>query len=165
MRIYPSDCYQFTIPLTVYKDFLFSTSMLLSLLAETERLLSRLRDCKVSSVVSDSVRPHRWKPTRLPRPWDSPGKNTGVGCHFLLQWMKVKSECEVAQSYPTLRDPVDHSLPGSFIHGIFLARVLEWGAIAFTISTLAFVISSFWWWSTRYKVIYHCGSNLHFSDD
>ena len=81
--------------------------------------------------MSDSVRPHRWKPTRLPRPWDSPGKNTGVGCHFLLQFMKVKSEKEVTQLCPTLSDPVDYSLPGSSIHGIFQARVLEWGAIAF----------------------------------
>ena len=71
-------------------------------------------------------------PPRLPRPWGSPGKNTGVGCHFLLQCIKVKSENEVAQSCPTLRDPMDCSLPGSFIHGIFQARVLEWGAIAFS---------------------------------
>ena len=61
--------------------------------------------------MSDSVRPHRWKPTRLPHPWDSPGKNTGVGCHFLLQCKKVKSESEVAQSCPTLCDPMDCSLP------------------------------------------------------
>ena len=81
--------------------------------------------------MSDSVRPHRRQPTRLPCPWDSPGKNTGVGCHFLLQCMKVKSESEVAQSCPTLSDPMDCSLPGSSIHGIFQARVLEWGAIAF----------------------------------
>ena len=66
------------------------------------------------------------------RPWDSPGKNTGVGCHFLLQCMKVKSESEVAQSCPTLSDPMDCSLPGSSFHGIFQARVLEWGAIAFS---------------------------------
>ena len=82
--------------------------------------------------MSDSVRPHRWQPTRLPRPWDSPGKNTGVGCHFLLQCMKVKSEREVAQSCLTLRDPMDCSPPGSSIHAIFQARVLEWGAIAFS---------------------------------
>ena len=88
--------------------------------------------CWVTSVVSDSVRPHRWQPTRLPRPWDSPGKNTGVGCHFLLQYMKVKSESEVAQSCPILYDPINCSLPGSSIHGIFQARVLEWGAIAFS---------------------------------
>ena len=84
--------------------------------------------------MSNSVRPHRWQPTRLPHPWDSPGKNTGVGCHFLLQCRKVKSEREVAQSSPTLRDPMDCSLPGSSVHGIFQARVLEWGAIAFSIT-------------------------------
>ena len=82
--------------------------------------------------MSDPVRPHRWQPTRLPRPWDSPGKNTGVGCHFLLQCMKVKSEREVAQSYLTLSNPMDCSPPGSSVHGIFQARVLEWGAIAFS---------------------------------
>ena len=70
--------------------------------------------------------PCRWQPTRLPHPWDSPGKNTGVGCHFLLQCMKVKSESEVAQCL-TLCDPIDCSPPGSSIHGIFQARVLEWG--------------------------------------
>ena len=135
--------------------------------------------------MSDSVRPHRRQPTRLPRPWDSPGKNTGVGfhfllqcmkvksesevaqlcltlrypmdcmqptrllrpwdfpdkstgvgCHFLLRCMKVKSESEVAQSCQTLLDPMDHSLPGSSVHGIFQARVLEWGAIAFSITLL-----------------------------
>ena len=79
----------------------------------------------------DSVRPHRRKPTRLPRLWDSPGKNTGVGCYFLLQCMKVKSESEVTQSCLTLIDPMDCSLPGSSFHGIFQATVLEWGAIAF----------------------------------
>ena len=78
------------------------------------------------------MRPHRRQPTRLPRPWYSPGKNTGVGCHFLLQCMKVKSESEVAQSCPTLSDPMDCSLPGSSVRGIFLARVLEWGAIVFS---------------------------------
>ena len=83
--------------------------------------------------MSNSVRPHRRQPTRLPRPWDSPGKNTGVGCHFLLQCMKVKSESEVVQSCPTLSDPMDCSLTGSSIHGIFQARVLEWGAIAFSV--------------------------------
>ena len=77
--------------------------------------------------MSDSVRPHRRQATRLPGPWDSPGKNTGVGCHFLVQCMKVKSESEVAQLYPTFSDPMDSS-----IHGIFQARVLEWGAIAFS---------------------------------
>ena len=86
--------------------------------------------------MSDSVRPHRWQPTRLPRPWDSPGKSTGVGCHFLLQCTKVKSESEVAQSCPTLSDPMNYSLPGSSVHGIFQARVLEWGAIAFSNKTV-----------------------------
>ena len=75
--------------------------------------------------MSDSVRPHRRQPTRLPHPWDSLGKNTGVGCHFLLQCMKVKSEREVAQSCPTLSDPTDCTK-------IFQGRVLEWGAIAFS---------------------------------
>ena len=125
------------------------------------------RVCESHSVVSDSLRPHRRQPTRLPRSWDSPGKNPGVGCHFLLQCMKVKSESEVAQSCPTpwttayqappsmgfsrqeywsgappgqppkeyvkvtqscptLCDPIDGSPPGSSIHGIFQARVLEW---------------------------------------
>ena len=68
--------------------------------------------------MSNSVRPHRRQPTRLPHPWDSPGKNTGVGCHFLHQCMKVKSESEVAQSCLTLSDPMDCSLQGSSIHGI-----------------------------------------------
>jgi len=79
------------------------------------------------------VQPHRQQAARLPRPWDSPGKNTGVGCHFLLQCMKVKSESELAQSCPTLSDPMDCSLPGSSVHGICQARVLEWGAIAFSV--------------------------------
>ena len=82
--------------------------------------------------MSDSVWPHRWQPTRLSRPWDSPGKNTAVACHFLLQCVKVKSESEVAQPCPTLSDPMDCSLPGSSVHGIFQARVLEWGATAFS---------------------------------
>ena len=84
--------------------------------------LSRVRLCAT----------HRRQPNRLPRPWDSPGKNTGVGCHFLFQCMKMKSEIEVAQSCPALSDPMDCSLPGSSAHGIFQARVLEWGAIAFS---------------------------------
>ena len=78
------------------------------------------------------MQPPRRQPTRLPRPWDSPGKNTGVGCHFLLQCMKVKSESEAAQSCPTLSDLMDCSLPCSSVNGIFQARVLEWGAIAFS---------------------------------
>ena len=89
--------------------------------------------CYVTSVVFNSVRPHRQQSTRLPHSWDSPGKNTGVGCHFLLQYMKVKSESEVAQSCPTLSYPMDCVQPtGSSIHGIFQARVLKSGAIAFS---------------------------------
>ena len=83
--------------------------------------------------MSDSVRPHRRQPTRLPRPWDCPSKNIGVGCHFLLQCRKVKSKSEVAQSCPTPSDPMDFSLPGSSVHGIFQARGLEWGAITFSV--------------------------------
>ena len=69
----------------------------------------------VASVVSDSARPHRRQPTRLPHPWDSPGNNTGVGCHFLLQCIKVKSESEVAQSCQLLMTPwtVAHQAPQS----------------------------------------------------
>ena len=73
-----------------------------------------------------------WLPTRLRRPWDSPGKNTGVGCHFLLQCMKVKSESEVAQLCPTLSDPLDRSPPGSPVPGVLQARTLEWVAISFS---------------------------------
>ena len=109
--------------------------------------------CLIASVVSDSVWPHRWQPTRLPRPWDSPGKNIGVGCHFLLQCMKVKSESQVAQSCPILSDPMDCSLPGSSVHGIFQARVLEWGAIGFSeyLSTD---------WKTKHSTCKTCLSNL-----
>ena len=114
--------------------------------------------CQVSSVVSNSVRPHRWQPTRFPCPWNSPGKNTGMGCHFLLQCVKVKSESEVAQSCPTLSNPMDCGLPGSSAAaavkllqlcptlcdpidssppgfpalGILQARTLEWVAISFS---------------------------------
>ena len=91
---------------------------------------------KVTSVVSDSVRPHRRQPTRLPYPWDSPGKNTGVGCHFLLQCMKMKSQNEVAQLCLTLSDPMICSLPGSSVHGIFQARVLEWVALRMILLTV-----------------------------
>ena len=85
--------------------------------------------CCIASVMSDSVRPQRWQPTRLPHPWDPPGKNTGVGCHFLLQCMKVKSESEVAQSCLIPSDPMDCSLPGSSVHGILQTRILEWVAM------------------------------------
>ena len=80
--------------------------------------------------MSDSVQPHGLQPSRLLRPWDSPGKNTGVGCHCLLQCMKVESESEVAQSCLTLSDPMDCSLAGFSVHGILQARILEWVAIA-----------------------------------
>ena len=92
--------------------------------------------------------PHRWQPTRLPRPWDSPGKNTGVGFHVLLQCMKVKSQSEVAQLCPTLSDPMDCSLSGSSILGIFQARVLEWGAIAFSEIDLYLILFVF--------LVFHC---------
>ena len=77
--------------------------------------------------MSGSVQPHRQQPTRLRLPWDSPGKNTGVGCHFLLQCMKVKSESEVARSFPTLSDPMDCSLPGSSVHGF--SRQEYWSGV------------------------------------
>jgi len=89
--------------------------------------------CYAAAAAKSLVRPHRRQPTRLPCRWDSPGKNTGVGCHFLLQCMKVKSESEVAQSCLTLSNPMDCSLPGFSVYGIFQARVLEWGAIAFSV--------------------------------
>ena len=76
-----------------------------------------------------TLQPHRLKPASLPCPWDSPCKNTGRDCHFLLQCMKVKSESEVAQTCPTLSDPMDCSLPGSSVHGSFQARVLEWALL------------------------------------
>ena len=100
---------------------------LLSLLAATAK---SLQSCPTLCDPIDG------SPPGSPRPWDSPGKNTGVGCHFLLQCMKVKSESEFTQSCPTLSDPMDCSLPGSSVHGIFQARVLEWVAIAFSLSLL-----------------------------
>ena len=81
-----------------------------------------------------TLQSHRWQPTRLPRPWDPLGKNTGVGCHFLLQCRKVRHESEVAQSCPTPIDPTDCNLPGSYVHGICQTRVLEWAAIDFSIT-------------------------------
>ena len=107
------------------------------------------------SVMSDSMQPHRWQPTRLPRPWDSPGKNTGVGCHLLLQCMKVKSESEVAQSCPTLSDPMDCSLPGSSVHGISQARILEWGAIAFSLvkGDPLYISKTFSLWALSFLVL------------
>ena len=116
--------------------------------------------------MSESVQPHRRQPTRLHHPWDSPGKNTGVGCHFLLQCMKVKSESEVFQLCPTLSDPMDCSLPGSSVHGIFQARLLEWVAIAFSINLVYLPLLNFahaevlWLWWTIQKC---CG--LHRKPD
>ena len=106
--------------------------------------------------MSNSSRSHGPQPTRLPHPWDSPGKNTGVGCHYLLQCMKVKSENEVAQSCPTLRDPMDCSPPGSSTHGILQARVLEWSAIAFS-SSLTTTLQS----STETKLSHLCLPEPH----
>ena len=97
------------------------------------------------------MQPHRRQPTRLPRPWDSPGKNTGVGWHFLFQCMKVRRESEVTQSCLTLSDPMDCSPPGSSVHGIFQARVLEWGAIAFSDSQFS-MLSRLPWWLRQQRI-------------
>ena len=94
-----------------------------------QRLLLLLSHFSQCPTLCDRI---RQQPTRLPHPWDSQGKNTGVGCHFLLQCVKVKSESEVTQSCPTCSDLMDCSQPGSSVHGIFQAGVLEWGAIAFS---------------------------------
>ena len=110
--------------------------------------------------MSDPVQPHRRQPTRLPHPWDSPGKNTGVGCHFLLQCLKVKSESEVAQSCPTLSDPMDCSLPGSSVHGSFQARVLEWGAITFSSHTLK-LLKQDRWTHTHEEVLLYVEISFH----
>ena len=113
--------------------------------------------------MSNSVRPHRRQPTRIPRPWDSLGKNTGVGCHFLLQSVKVKSESEVTQSCLTLSNHMDCSLPGSSVHGIFQARVLEWGAIAFSgicHSERYIELGSDNWFCSCFGIPVVCGSTL-----
>ena len=102
--------------------------------------------------MSDSVRPHRWQPSRL-RPWDSPGKNTGVGCHFLLQCMKVNSESEVTQLCPTLHDPMNCSLPGSSVLGILQARTLEWVAISFS-NAWKRKLSRVWLFTTPWTAAY-----------
>ena len=100
---------------------------------------------------------------QAPHPWDSPGKNTGVDCHFLLQCMKVKSESEIAQSCPTLSDPMDWSPPGSSIHGIFQARVPEWGAIAFSDYTHYYccLVMSHVWLFCRLRDYNLSGSSAH----
>ena len=97
---------------------------------------------------------------QAPPPWDSPGKNTGVGCHFLLQCMKVKSESEVAQSCPTLSDPKDCSLPGSSVHGIFQAGALEWGAIAFSSLMLKLSNYALGWWNPKASDLLSQGQNV-----
>ena len=94
-----------------------------------------------ASAMSDSMWPYRQQPSSLPRPWDSPGKNTGVGFHFLLQCMKVERESEVAQSCPTQSDPMDCILPGSSVHGIFQAQLPERGAIALLLSQILVAIA------------------------
>ena len=110
--------------------------------------------------MSDSARPHRQRPTRLCHPWDSPGKNTGVGCHFLLQCMKVKSESEVTQSCPTLLDPTDCSLPGSFVHGILQARILEWAAMPSSRGPYIYIYTHTHIYGTWYWRIYLQGTFL-----
>ena len=113
--------------------------------------------------MSNSVRPRRRQPTRLPRPWDSPGKNTGVGCHFLLQCMKVKSESEVPQSCPTPSDPMDCSLPGSSVHGILQARVLEWGATAFSDLPVPSCFNHVGLFATLWTLAHHAPLSMGFS--
>ena len=118
-----------------FKNYLLNTCFyaLIKIISLIEHLRYYAATAKSLQGLSDSVWPHRRQPSGSPRPWDSPGKNTGVGCHFPLQCMRVKSESEVAQSCPTLRYRMGCSLPGSSIHGIFQARVLEWGVIAFSV--------------------------------
>ena len=100
--------------------FLLHLSLLIKIMVRSTRNLPS-SCCCVASVMSDSVQPHRRQPTKLRCPWDSPGKNTGVGCHFLLQCVKVESESEVDKSCLTLCDPMVCSLPGSSVQGIFQA--------------------------------------------
>ena len=113
--------------------------------------------------MSDSVRPHRRQPSRLRPSWDSPGKNTGVGCDFLLQCMKVKSESEVAQWCLTLHNPMDCSLPGSSIRGIFQARVLECVAIAFSKKVKVKSLSSVRLFATLWAVAHQAPPSMGFS--
>ena len=112
-----------------YRQILYQLSYRGSPTIESAAAAKSLQSCP-------TLWPHRRQPTRLPHPWDSPGKNTVVGCHFLLQCMKVKSKSKVSQSCPTLSYPTDCSLPGSSVHGIFQARVLEWVASAFSVRTV-----------------------------
>ena len=120
--------------LSIFSIFHASTSDSLVVFSGTIIWVSFSSAAAAKSLQScPTLRPHRRKPTRLRCPWDSPSKNTGVGCHFLLQCMKVKSENEVGQSCSTLHDPIDSSPPGSAVPGIFQASILEWGAISFSI--------------------------------
>ena len=114
--------------------------------------------------MSDAVQPFRRQPTRLHCPWDSPGKNTGQGCHFLLQCMKVKSESEVAQSCPTLCNPMNGSPPSSSAHGIFQARILEWGAIAFSVKLTILLYSPSYTLFKKHKNIKNNICIFHTSD-
>ena len=111
--------------------------------------------------MSDPVRPHREQLTRLPCPWDSPGKNTGVGCHFLVQC--VKSKTEVIQSCLTLSDPMDCSLLGSSVHGIFQAKALEWLSIAFRLLLIQYVCSNKFlssYWQYIVSSPFHCSLGI-----
>ena len=122
----PSICHEVIGPdamIFVFWMLNFKPAFPLSYFTFIKNLFSSSSHAAAASVVSDSVRPHRWQPTRLLHPWDSPGKNTGVGCHFLLQCREVQSESEVAQSCLTRSDTMDCSLPGSSVHGVFQARV------------------------------------------
>ena len=113
------------VPQLLYPSICWWTSRLLPCSAAAAAAAKPLQSCL-------TLQPHRWQPTRVPCPWDSPGKNPGVVCHLLLQCRKGKSKSEVTQSCPALHDPMDCSPPGSSVHGIFQARVLEWSAIAFS---------------------------------
>ena len=134
-----SEVFIYITPKDLCNYYVYSSNMLLLLLSP--------------SIVSNSVQPQRRQPTRLPRPWDSLVKNTGVGCHFLLQCMKVKSESDVAQSCLTLSDPMDCSPPGSSVHGICQGRVLEWGATAFSLKHAREIFSGRDCWTRRQRGI------------
>ena len=133
-KVFPKPCQSFffcllshfPLFLYIYASFVYNFPVIICNTTSAAATAKSLQSCLTLCDPIDG------SPPRSPCPWDSPGKNTGVGCHFLLQCMKVKSESEVSQSCPTLSNPMDCSLPGSSIHGIFQARVLEWGAIAFS---------------------------------
>ena len=125
-------------------------TLLVGMQTSTVTMENRVTAAAAKSLQScPTVQPHRRQPTSLTRPWDSPGKNTGAGCHFLLQCRKVNRESEVAHSCLTLRHLRDCSPPGSSVHGIFQARVLEWGAIAFShIQHCVNLRYTMWWFDT-----------------